>query len=254
MRTMRQYLDELKIRLNRKDLADIFNDVQLNRIINRSRRLVQSATLDGYQYLYGKTAVYQNINSILQTDKVPHYIVRDGYVVLSMPDDLLDVCTVEISYKRKNIERRTEARKVSQEEENRIAKSPWTSMYTISPTYYLRQSDNWQGYEMVVAGINPQSVNISNLKIYINYLYLIKELEYVALNLSDTSDEMETELPLQLQELVLLYSLLHCRIKFTPKEGLQQINEEIASYEELIGVSYAIEINEQTQETESQKD
>lgn len=226
--TARDYLDEIKIRLLRHDLASSFSDPELMSYVNRARRDVQKATIGRFPERFSR------ISDLAIVENPTQFPAR-YYCVL--PDDLMDVYGVYLNYTS------TEAtpaivssrlRESSQREVSTIMGHTWNKPSMKAPVFVLQKDnildpDTYINLLYLYIGdvTTDLSTYATNPTVEVWYTLAIGEIE--DFNILGQDDE-ERVIPTMFKEMVILTALKICMERVYNASGLQSVMMDIDNF------------------------
>jgi len=215
-----EYLDEIKIRLEREDVAANSSDQLIMTYLNKARKQVQDMTLPLFPERYAKilriTTVNQgpelNLSPAVSYSGSPMYVYR-----VALPDDFIDAYEVIVMWKdaTTDVTYRQQCRRVPKSEYWNVQMNAFAVPTPDRPIYTLEQAHNPISKSILVSGLNWLDENDANHTLYQdawgNQVHF--EIWYTAvlhaIELYDETQTVETEvtLPPDVDELVINYTI-----------------------------------------------
>ena len=250
MITSQGYIDEVKLRLARHEVATILDDPMILTYVNKARRMVQRQTIALTPEQYSVIAQIP----LLATMITPDYQQNDSYALknisvltVPMPVDLINPEVVILQYRKDGRIYRQEARPVTKTELFSVNMHAYNVPTVDSPIYTtenLRHFDNLVTNSLVMyfVGIDYGSQTLFDvayaLFLEIWYTFALPDLEWV--NAAGTHDA-EFFIQQDVEELVILYASLYCMQTVDAVQAVMSTQADIASMEGLVTETYGIE-------------
>ena len=220
--TLQDYLDEVKLRLNRYNVVLDSNDLLLMTYINDGRRNSQRVSLPYVSQRYGTIIQIAGGSFTLFN---PTSIAKPNNTIINtyssvMPIDCIDVDNVIFDYTDSTTSTafRKEARRMDKEEVYNISMNNWNTPTIDRPTYTLEHllfsNTPNRGKSLIVAGL--QQADLAKCNVTIWYVQVIPELNDPA--------ELEVSLSPDLQELAIYYTMLALVRDNKPTENYQTLS------------------------------
>lgn len=243
--TAKDYIDEVKLRLQRSQVSISLGDAFILSAVNRARRKVQKDTLQLYPERYGRIDVapisnaeiyplYQQINSYANQNL---QVVRHV-----LPIDFIEAEVVILQYSSDESPiYRSEARPASKWEMFTAMMSSWAVPTPTTPMYCVERdmSVATMPYVIYLAGIEESATLL-----YDKYAQVQLEVWYRAA-LNDLTDmlvqDIDSVIPAYLQELVILQAEFYCLNTLEITHVAASTLKEIQRLEGQIKDSYAVD-------------
>lgn len=201
---LQDYIDEVKLRLNRYNVVVDSNDLLLITYINDGRRNAQRLSLPYVGQRYGRIITIQGTAFTLfnpTSIALPNNNVVSTYNT-PLPADCIDIDTVICGYTNGATSFRKEARRMDKEEVYNLSLNNWTIPTIDRPAFTLEHilfsNTPIGGKSLLIAGINQ--ADIVNMNMAIWYKAIIPEL--------NDPGEQELWLSPDYQELSIYYAML----------------------------------------------
>lgn len=262
MYTMMQYIDEVKLRLNRLGVMQTLHDSEILTYINEARRAVQKITLPLFPERYGKVAVFPlvRITDTASSIAAPVTYSRSTVTVLSipMPRDMIDAHVAILTWQNTashpvnpSVMYRREARRVDKRELFSVTMHSWNVPTCFSPIYSLEIVQNVNTYMLRLAGIETTAgldllsdTNIASPAIEVWYTAAIDALEDYPLTSPAVPDT--DILPPDTEELVVLYAMLYCLQNVRNMQQMTSVESDIEIVKSMIVSNYETEYVRET--------
>ena len=201
---LQDYIDEVKLRLNRYNVVTSSNDISIMTYINDGRRNAQRISLPYVGQRYGKI---MTISGGRFEAYAPTSIALPGSRMVvtynvKLPDECVDVDSIVFVYATHGAEFRKEARRMDKEELYNLSLNNWTIPSIDRPTFTVEHilfgDAAMAGKNLIVAGASQADMENINVRIW-----------YKAI-IPDLSDPNESEqwLSPDFQELAIYYAML----------------------------------------------
>lgn len=242
--TIKEYIDEVKIRLTRIGVARDIDDIFLATYINRARQQAQRFVMPITPDRYGKVRRYNLTGLANDIDQPTSYVGKDvQYWRLDLPDDFLDVhsCIVEWQLASNSTIYRAEARQATKFEMYNSAMNPYTSPMRIRPVYILENVLN----DPVVMNDPGKTILISagdNDSLELDTNYIECQLWYVhsLYNLDYWLNDNDQVTPYYLEELVINFAIQMALRNINDEKALDAVDAEVKALEKLVKELYIV--------------
>jgi hypothetical protein len=232
MATAQGYIDEVKLRISRLGVVSSLNDPFVLTCINRARHEVQKNTLTLYPERYGKILNLATFaNDAYSEINLPASNKVVGVIYYTLPDDFIEPYVVLLKWGG-NV---SEARQVAKRELFNVGKNAWnypTSGRPVCATERYNNAGVWE-WRLYVSDVSA----IANYSVDLWYVAAIDEIENA--DVADL-DDTEVTIPPNIEELVLLYSMLYCLENINIEWAYQSIGAEIKIAESVISQDYML--------------
>lgn len=234
--TALEYVEEVKLRLDRIGIIKDTNDLMILTHINRARRDVQKFTLDLLPHRYARITTLP-LNVAIR----PNTIIANTYqsvtvtiYELNLPIDFIKDFAVILNYTFDSTNYVRQVRYYTLNEMYKICKHAYNSPSLVSPVYSIIREQ--QQFKILIAGIDTIIGNneYSNLSIDIWHTIAIKDLEYRNL----LAEDNEIVLSLDIEELVILYAMYNCLQEINPEAKYPTVLQEKQIMENMIMQNY----------------
>src|SRR5574343_176845 len=191
MLTVKQYVDEIKLRLRRFDVVLSLDDATIQTLLNRARREVQATTLGLMEYRYGRILVMPitivaagtnppgyNLNPNINASGVSEQITtitalnRASFNPVTiwqtyLPADFIDATGVIMHYLLPNSTSPTVTwnfamRRVDKRELFTVQSHSWNPPTIVSPTYAIEKNSTDSTVRMYFAGVDATGLGLTN--------------------------------------------------------------------------------------------
>ncbi len=232
-----EYINEVKSRLQRFVVSNVFSDMDILTYINKARHEIQRQILSILPYRFSRISEY----TITPVHLEPRYKLNDPYnritvdvFVIPIPDDVIDIEVLYLIYKflpdfgNPNVEWRRAVRKLAKYEFFSGQMHSWNFSSVIKPTFSLEKvwSDNnikisKNNNRILLTGLNT-SPNFNLLSIC-QYVKLESWETVVLPYIENIYQDDEDSLPLEFCESVVLYAVYQCLIAMGNKNEAQAV-------------------------------
>lgn len=248
--TAQQYLDELKLRLNRMEVAVSGNDQLLMNYINRARRQVQGMTLDLFPERYAKIARFALPNVVDANSTILNSYAQEpinAYRLL-LPDDLIDTFEVLIEWIDlvTGVTYRQQCRRLTKQEYWNVQMSAWSVPTIDRPTYTIEETIA-PVKSLLLSGLNYMNglVNTTlwdvatpaGVMVELWYTAIVPDIEYWDNQLLPQTDT-EMSIPPDVDELITYYAMQYFLQNTTKVYAQQSVQAEIDLLFQMIRVNY----------------
>jgi len=211
--TAREYIDEIKLRLNRLGVTSTLNDPLILNYVNKARRDVQMATLSVMPERYGRRDVYllNAASAPVDVDSMVHiyYNVPIEVRTFQLPPDYIDVETLWIGRMKNGRWIYREARRLHKKEFHNVKTHCFNIPHVDRPVFVIdsKQYNDFGGVDNIcyIAGLEENGVSIFNAGMVQVEIWAI-----VALSDFDRLDENENVLSIDLQEYAVKQAMVYC--------------------------------------------
>lgn len=256
--TVKNFIDEIKLRLSRIVSGIEVNDYELVDMINNHRLAVQRATIP---YLYNRYGDIINIPfnaGTLDTDMInQNYVAGINYVVYqyNLPDNFIQPINLIFQHRINDNETiRREARQISEREIYTVLLHDWIQPSYDNPVYATKQysvtiAPELPGSNKLIVGFTYDS-NLGDPTTWLGGW----QLWYVrALDMLDYDNDLEFTLSPDLEQLVILEVIKNILQDISPTTDLSMIRRDIQMAYQNLQQNYYIEEAMKVQLLESTK-
>jgi hypothetical protein len=247
--TAQNYIDEVKLRIDRNSVAMDLSDPMILSYVNRAREEVQRMSLPLYPERYGK------IQDITLTDtEDPYFKIEGSYsgidiglIQADLPNDTIDVHMVFLRYILDGVTYRNEARKMEKKEVYQSNMGAWSSGTASEPLYSVDKTGNT--YRLILAGLKnkvslfTEATGITAEVWYTAALPSIENSTVADLTLAD----IEVSIPVELEEAVVLNAILLCLENINAEVAKEVVNQEIIYMNKTINNRYQTKLAQESQ-------
>lgn len=235
--TVREYIDSVKLRLQRIGITRTLNDALILNYINKARRNVQVETLGLFESRYGRRDVFQLNNIALdQDDSNTHLYYQDtqiNVVRFPLPVDYIDIATLWLVRQDQNGFVYREARKVNKREFFNVRSHCFNMPTSDRPIYAIETKQfDVRGSGGNICYLSAGATDISNASVEI---YAV-----VALQDFDQWDEQELVLSPDLEEYAVKQAVLYCLNDVEYLEIKDILLAELNEYKNMLMTNYKI--------------
>ena len=253
--TVKEYIDEIKLRLNRLGVTKSLNDALILSYLNKARRDVQIATMSIMPERYGRRDVIQlslGNNTFPDPDTMQHLyhptMPIDVYR-FRIPADYIEIVSLVLSGYELG---RREARKLVKPELHNIKTHGFNLPVWDRPIYvhefkqqdYFANVDNW----CYIAGVRKGQSLIFDIDLIAVEIWAI-----VALADFDMKTEQEPVLSPDLEEYAIKQAMLYCTHDVEHVALYQSLKAQTEQYGETIMQNYTMMIDEPIQQLPSEE-
>jgi len=237
--TARDYIDEVMLRLIRMNVMNEMNPGVILTFLNRARRDAQRETMKLFPERYGKILI-DNLAGVYASEfEIAVNYTNENIKVIEyeLPDDFLDSVVVKIGWDS-NV---SEARHVSKRELYGVGMHAFNMPTIWEPVYAIDRRIDEAGYpyKIYISGISylfDQGFTPTLEMWYQSALHYIEDV-----NSLETSDN-ELTLPVEIEELVINYTLLYCSELVGQEFQYEVVSSQIDAILSLLQQTYQISI------------
>lgn len=253
------YIDEVKLRLLRYDVAYNLNDQKVLTYVNKARRDVQKSTMGLMQERYGKIWREQlTENFDANIDVMASYAGgrRCRVQTVDLPVDFIDVVVTILEWRRETVTYRSEARRMVKKEMYNIQMNAWNMPSMWRPVYILERLKKYERDSTNIGNhINILGLDIDNGRslfdvadsgtIYLEswYIAALDDLEnYILPSTLAANYHGDTEytVPPDVEELVIYHTMMSCLKDIKEYAAAQILAGEIRTLEGMVAEHYAV--------------
>jgi len=207
--TLRDYIDEITMRLSRLAINRTLGDTEIIGYINRARQLVFKQTYSLIPERYTKRKV------ISTGGQTPNNDNGINSLRLELPSDFVVDYVVWVQYLNNGITYRPQSRKVENQEFYNVGTHDWIKPTKHSPVYYIDSEqtlNNIYGKKyyinITLGGSLFDSASTNSSTVEVLYVAALNDLQLWAI--TGTVQEQETTIPAEYDELIIINALMMC--------------------------------------------
>ena len=256
--TLKEYIDEVKLRALRYNIHTTANDMLIATYINRGRQYAQQKTLSYLSQKYG--AIIRISGNVGTIDALTSVTYSSGYTINSiryaLPADLIDITNVIISNRDTTTTPTTywrkEARALDAQELTNIYNHSWNIPQFDRPVYsienIIENNVGNSGKTLILAGLEVgttpgSTLNLANITLEIWYIRAIQDMNIWT--------DLEVMLSPDLQELAINHALLNIVRDGADMQAYQSLQQDVNNRTKSISALYQVSKIEQVQELET---
>lgn len=240
--TAREYIDEIKLRLNRLGVTMHINDALIMNYVNKARRDVQIATMGVLPERYGSRNLIQINNATIDDDTTNHKYYTTLPIEVRrfiLPSNYLDIVSFWLRWEFEGTLNIREARRITKQELHNV-KSHCFNMPTIERPVYVIENKQ-QDYNLnsgsgmcFIAGIETANGNLFNLGVQV----FAEIWSILAITDFDRWDESEDILSIDLQEYAIRQAMIYCVNTIQHISLKQSLQIQLDAYKDIVIQNY----------------
>ena len=238
MATMKEYVDEVALRLARYSVVLALDDPTLVTFVSRARRRVQASLLGREPEHFGSVLRESGLTARPELT-VQHPML--GYPItvwqVALPTSFLEPVAVYLEYTDDGRTIRDEARRVDHRELHIVQRHSWNYPSPISPVYCVERAPGALNPRGLVSGIDTDAGTLAGVTTEWWYTQALDELELFPNAPLPTSD-LDPRVPWVFEELVVYETMLDAVQKLHAGEAQQGLQAELELVTQLIGDNY----------------
>lgn len=235
--TARDYIDEIKLRLNRLGVSSTLNDPLILNYVNKARRDVQVATMGVVPEKYGRRDVVNISTAVIDDDAMQHLYYNIPIEVrrFPLPVDYLDIVSFWLSWDGNF----REARKVNKQELHNVKTHCFNAPTIDRPIYILesKQSDYFGSLDNIcyIAGVELNGQSIFETSVVTAEIWAI-----VTLQDFDRYNEVEPVFGPDLEEFTVKQAMIYCMNDIKHIALKQSLQVQANDYKEMVLQNYTV--------------
>ena len=241
------YIDEIKLRMLRHNVATNLNDPAIMTYVNMAREDAQMITKDLYPERYGDiitetvaTPTYYALGQVLETyQQDPSRVIQ-----VALPIDTLDIIVCNMKWLESGITYKSEARYSTKTEMYNAQLHAFNQATFMSPIYTLERDQTTGAYNLLLAGTDVET-GVTIFDIADGGQIIIEMYTLTALNKLDNNTEtgrgdQELTLPPDLEEYVIYQAMNSCMQDINDQQARKAVTAEAAAVESLVMQNYEL--------------
>lgn len=247
--TTKEYIDEIKLRLNRTEVQLQMDDPQILTYINMARRQIQRLTMGLFPERYGQKVTINLITgSTLEVDwaMASNYINMPANVwSASLPTDFITPVLVILHWVNtvSGVTYRSEARQMTKTEMFNIQQSAWDSPNIWDPVYTIDRdmilSQGGDVYKIYISGLELGNTTLQTLFDISTTVNL--EVWYVGAIMNLDWLDTELTIPPDFEELVIYYAMTYCLLNMNDNQAIVLVEAERDNLEKMLQQNYELD-------------
>jgi hypothetical protein len=249
----RTYIEEVKSRIHRYTVAADLSNLEIMTYVNIVRKTIQRYVMKAMPERFGR--IYQTNIFPTAEDYLSVNFKNIFLYPAPLPANFIEEIVVKVNWTQDRINYSRQARKAEHTEIHHISMNSWTTPFILQPIYNIGQSstntdvlsksifvgglDGSQGTLFSIADPDPDTV-----KVEIWYLAMLDDLEFA---------DAETVYVGDLQELVILQTIMMCLKKASPEGSYPILKSDIDQLTKIIQGNYDAIIAERELNIESKQ-
>jgi hypothetical protein len=250
----RTYIEEIKSRIHRYAVAENLNDLEIMTYVNIVRKTIQRYVMKAMPERFGR--IYKT-----QITSTPIDYLSVNYKNIFMypallPDNFIEELVVKVNWTEiintETVPFSRQARKAEHTEIHKISMNSFTTPFILQPIYNMGQENgnpNPLAKTIMIGGLDGASNTLFELsdsdpEVEIWYLAMLDDLEFA---------DRETVYVGDLQELVILQSIMMCLQRSSPDAVYPILKSEIDQLTQIIQGNYDAIIAERELNIESKQ-
>ncbi len=244
--TIKEYADEVRLRLERQSVALALDEPTVALLVNRARRDVQNACLSSHPERFGRVQVVDGAAFIPRAEMSvtnPASSRLINVYELPLPQDFIDPVVAILQYIHAGVTYRWEARRADKRELHAVLMQSWNLPTITQPIYVVEREPNDPTPKAFVAGLETgggtlfSDAAFTDVKFEFWYTAALNHLELFPNPPSTVSDD-ESRIPWQFEELVIWTAMTDALQKIEAPKALASVRAEIESLRDLLKVDY----------------
>lgn len=249
----RTYIEEVKSRIHRYAVAENLNDLEIMTYVNIVRKTIQRYVMKAMPERFGR--IYTSPINSTPTDYLSVNYKNVFMYPAELPNNFIEELVVKVNWVQAGIAYSRQARKAEHTEIHKISMNSWTVPFVLQPIYNIGQEANSSdplAHNIFIGGLDGSTntlfatadPNAGQPEVEIWYLAMLDDMEF-----ADT----ETVYVGDLQELVILQTIMMCLKRTSPEGSYPLLKSEIDQLTKIIQGNYDAIIAERELNIESKQ-
>lgn len=250
----RTYIEEVKSRVHRYNVAADLNDLEIMTYVNIVRKTIQRYVMKAMPERFGR--IYTTFITSTPTDYLNVNFKNVFMYPADLPANFIEEIVVKVNWTEDGYPYSRQARKAEHTEIHQISMNSWTTPFILQPIYNIGQDEasntNPLAKTIMVGGLDGSTntlfttadPNAGQPKVEIWYLAMLDDIEFA---------DNETVYIGDLQELVVLQTIMMCLKKISPEGSYPILKSDIDQLTKIIQGNYDAIIAERELNLESKQ-
>lgn len=249
----RTYIEEIKSRIHRYAVAENLSDLEIMTYVNIVRKTIQRYVMKAMPERFGR--IYREFINSTPTNYLNINFKNVFLYPAILPDNFIEEIVVKVNWEEDGYPYSRQARKAEHTEVHQISMNSWTTPFILQPIYNIGQdetSTNPLAKTIMIGGLDGSTntlfttadPNNGQPLVEIWYLAMLDDLEFA---------DNETVYIGDLQELVILQTIMMCLKRTSPEGSYPILKSEIDQLTKIIQGNYDAIIAERELNLESKQ-
>jgi hypothetical protein len=247
----RTYIEEVKSRVHRYAVASDLTDFEIMTYVNIERKTIQRYVMKAMPERYGRIYTYQ-ISSTPEDYLSVNYKNVFMYPA-PLPSNFIEELVVKVNWSQDDYPYSRQARKAEHTEIHNISMNSWTVPFILQPIYNIGQRANSSlplEQDIFIGGLDGTTqtlfatADVDTVMVEMWYLAMLDDMEF---------NDSETVYIGDLQELVILQTIMLCLKRISPENSYPILKSEIDQLTMIIQGNYDAIIAERELNLESKQ-